>query len=219
MATFTNIYQLQEEIEVFARNQNFLTLAERGVTTVTDTLSSTGEDVFSLTTTTSVFNIRYVTDASTTKSSYTEFTPTYSNKTITMTGVSSGAEVVINYDTGSIDHVYGGLPQTIFNRLTYPRIRAKVVTGTPTPFSLGAGSYITDRFVTFQVWATTQKRCYNVMNQMRQDVMTNAKNFAHFPYIKPINVQFPEIDTEVEQHESIFSAWVDCDAQYDVERV
>ena len=158
MATFTNIYQLQEEVEVFARNQDFLTTTERGVTTINDTLSSTGTDVFTLTTTTSVFNIRYVTNAGTTKSAYTEFTPTYSNKTITMTGVASGAEVIINYDTGTIDKVYGGLPQNIFNRLTYPRVRAKVVTGTSSAFSLGAGSYITDRLITFQVWSTTQKR-------------------------------------------------------------
>jgi len=218
MTNITNEYTLQEELVVFARNQDILTITERGVTTATDTLTyTTGAPTFTLTHS-GVRNIRFVTVAGSTQTSYRDFTPTYNSGTFTLTSTPTPSDTVItNYDYGTIDTVYSELPRAIVDRMSLPRLMVKCLTGNTEEFALGAGSNITDRMITFQVWATTVKKVNNVTTNIRTSIIKNKKNLYNAPFIK-INTVSP-LKTDISQEPEIFSKAIDCDARFIVERV
>jgi len=218
MTDITDEYNLQEELVVFARNQDILTTTERGVTTFTDTLTYTsGAPTFTLTHS-GVRNIRFITVDGSTKTNYTDFTPTYNSGTFTLTATPTPSDVVIaNYDYGTTDTVYSELPRAIVDRMSLPRLMVRCLTGNTEEFALGAGSNITDRMITFQVWATTVKKVNNVTTNIRTSVIGNKKNFYNTPFMK-INTVSP-LKTDIAQEPEVFSKAVDCDAKFIVERV
>jgi len=218
MTSITNEYNLQEELVVFARNQDLLTTTERGVTTANGTFSYTsGAPTFTLANT-KVFNIRYVTVAGATVSAYRDFLPNYNSGTFTLTATPSNPSTVIaRYDYGTDDTVYSELPREIVDRLHLPRLMVRCLTGQTEEFALGAGSNITDRMITFQVWATTVKKVNNVVTNIRTAIIENKKNFYNTPFMK-INSITP-LQQSIGPEPEILSKAVDCDARFIVERV
>jgi len=211
---------INEELVIFARNQDILTTTERGVTTCTDTLTYlTGTPTFNLTHT-QVRNIRSVTVDGDTMKGYRDYTPTYLSRTssfvLTDTPTPSDS-VVISYDYGSRDTIYSELSREILDRLTLPRVMVKVETTNTDEFSLGGGSNISDRLITFQIFATTIKRTNTGLKSIRQSVITNKKNFVYFPFITPITGHGSS--TPISQEPEVFSKGLDCDARFVVERV
>jgi hypothetical protein len=218
MASITNEYTLQEEMVIFARNQDILTTTERGVTTFTDTLTYTsGAPTFSLTHS-GVRNIRFVTVQGSTKTAYREFTPNYNSGTFTLTATPNPSDsVVVRYDYGTSDTVYSELPREIVDRLHFPRLMVRCLIGNTEEFALGGGSNVTDRMVTFQVWATTVKKVNNVATNIRTSIIGNKKNFYNTPFMKLNTIS--GLQQSIGQEPEIFSKAIDCDARFVVERV
>ena len=151
MAT-TDFTRFQEEVEVFFRNNDMLTIAERDVTTTTNTLTSTGEAKFTLSNTTGTRNLRFVTVAGATQTMYRDLTPSYPGGTFTFTSApSSSTAVVVNYDRGGSDNIYGDLPREDIDRLNYPRLMVKVLNGVTKEFALGGDANITDYLITLLI--------------------------------------------------------------------
>ena len=126
--TRTDFSNFQEELIVFFRNQDIVSTTDRSATTTTNTLTATGGTTFTLTNTSGMRNVRYVTVGGATKTMYRDMTPSYVGGTITFTAApSTSSAVVINYDKASSDRVYGDLPREDIDRLSYPRLMIKVL--------------------------------------------------------------------------------------------
>ena len=121
---------LQEELIVFFRNQDVISTTDRSATTTTNTFTATGGTTFTLTNTSGMRNVRYVTVGGDTKTMYRDMTPSYVAGTIAFTAApSTSSEVVINYDKASSDRIYGDLPREDIDRLNYPRLMVKIISG------------------------------------------------------------------------------------------
>jgi len=218
MTNITNEYIVQEELIVFARNQDILTTTERHVTTTSLSFTyASGTPSFNLSNT-AVKNIRYVTVGGSTMSVYRDYTPSYNAGTFTLSATPApGVQVVARYDYGNPDTVYSELPREIVDRMSLPRLKVQVMAENTEEFALGAGSNITDRFISFQVYATTVKKVNTCVTNIRTSVLSNKKNFYSFPFITPKRTS--RMGQDISQEPEIFSKSVDCDGRFAVERV
>ena len=216
--TTTNFTRFQEEMEVFFRNNDIVTTTERNVTTTTNTLTSTGATAFTLSNTSGVRNIRYVTMAGVTQTMYRDLTPSYTAGTITFTAApSTGTSVVVNYDRGSSDRVYGDLPREDIDRLNYPRLMVKVLNGVTKEFALGGDANITDYLITAQMWSTTIRRLNTGIDEIRDNVLNNKKNFYYCPFVTISHMGAMQEDYT--RGDKIFTRAIDLTGRFVVERM
>lgn len=210
----------QEELIIFFRNKDILTTTERGVTTVTDTLSATNSTTttFTLSNTIGVRNIRFVTRAGATQTMYRDLSPSYTVGTIIFTAApSSGTAIVAQYDKGSSDKVYGDLPREDIDRLNYPRLMVKMLSGKTDEFALGAGSNITDYMITCQMWSTTIDRLNTGANDIRNQVINNKKGFYHCPFVTILSMG--GMMEDYTRGDKIYTRPIDLTARFVAERV
>lgn len=213
----TDLLRFQEELVVFFRNSDILTTTERGVTTAVNTLTSTGNANFVLSSSVGVRNIRYVTMAAATQTMYRDLTPSYTVGTIAFNAApSSGTAVVVCYDTGSSDKVYGDLPREDIDRLSYPRLMCKLASGVTKEFALGGKDNITDYQVLCQMWSTTINRLNQGITNLRSSVLDNKKNFYHCPFVTPGNIG--GMLEDYTRGDKIYTRPVELTARFVVER-
>jgi len=213
----TDLKRFQEELTVFFRNSDILTTTERGVTTAVNTLTSTGDATFTLSSSVGVRNIRYVTMAAATQTMYRDLTPSYIDGTLEFTAIpSSGTEVVVCYDTGSADKVYGDLPREDIDRLNYPRLMSKLASGPTKEFALGGEANITDYLVMCQLWSTSIDRLNSGITTLRSSVLDNKKNFYHSPFITVQNIGAMREDYT--RGDKIYTRNIELTARFVVER-
>ncbi len=217
MAT-TDFTRFQEEIEVFFRNNDILTVAERDVTTTSNTLTSTGAAKFTLSNTTGTRNLRFVTVAGSTQTMYRDLTPSYPGGTFTFTASPDvDDDVVVSYDRGGSDNVYGDLPREDIDLLDYPRLMAKIATGVTKEFALGAGSNITDYMINCQLWSTSIRRLNTGIDNMRSLIINNKKNFYHCPFVTVQSIG--SMDEDYGRGDRIYTRPIDLVGRFVVERV
>ncbi len=212
----TNFEDLEEELSTFFRNKDIISTTDRGATTLTDTLTSTGATTFTLSDTDGVRNIRYVTVEGSTQTMYRDLTPSYVEGTITFTASTTGDEVVVNYDTAPSDKVYGDLPREDIDRLNYPRLMIKVLSGPTEEFALGGEANITDYFITTQMWSTSIIGLRKGVTSIRNNVLNNKKSFYHSPFVTVLNMGAMKEDFS--RGDKIYTRAVDLTARFVVER-
>lgn len=212
-----NFGNFQEELTTFFRNKDIFTTDERGVTTATDTLTSTGSDTFTLSSSSGVRNIRYVTMAGATQTAYRDYTPTYLTGQFAFTATpSSGTEVVVCYDTGSSDKIYGDLPRADIDRLNYPRMMIKIGDGVTKEFAIGGNANLSNYPISCQIWSTSITRLNSAITDARSNVFDNKKNFYHSPFVTVIgNGQMKE---DFERGDKIFTRPIGILARFIIER-
>lgn len=216
MAT-TNINNFNEELVVFFRNNDIFTITERGVTTLTNTLTSTGAAAFTLTSSVGVRNIRYVTVAGSTQTMYRDLTPSYTNGTITFTVAPlTGTSVVVSYDNGKSDRIYPDKPREDIDRINYPRMSVKTLNSVTKEFALGAGSNITDYLINAQIWSTSIDRLNSAITTCRTKVLQNKKNFYHAPFITVTGND--SLQEDFTRGDKIYTRSVNLTARFAVER-
>jgi len=214
----TDFRKFQEEFTTFFRNQDIISTTERGVTTAVNTLTSTGSANFTLSSTVGVRNIRYITMAGVTQTIYRDLTPSYVAGTFSFTSApSSGTEIVVCYDTGSSDKIYGDLPREDIDRLNYPRLMVKILSAPSKEFALGAGSNITDYMISAQMWSTTITRLETGITTIRNKIINNKKNFYYTPFVSIYNMG--SMKEDFGRGDKIFTRAVDLHARFVVERV
>ena len=215
--TNADLKKFQEELVVFFRNSDVLTTTERGVTTAVNTLTSTGATTFTLSSSSGVRNIRYVTMAASTQTMYGDLTPSYVNGTIEFSAApSSGTEVVVCYDTGSADKIYGDMPREDIDRLNYPRLMVKLATGVTKEFALGGEANITDYLILCQLWSTTIDRLNTAATNLRSSVLDNKKNFYYAPFITVQNMS--PMREDYSRGDKIYTRPIELNARFVVER-
>lgn len=180
-----NPRDIKSEIEVFLRNSDIISVATRGVTTQQDTGTFSGANSHTLATTpTLAKNVRNVNVDSSDLTFGTDYTVNYATGVISFTSSQTG-DYVIDYDTGTTDHIFSDFPQPHIKISDFPRIGFDIIDGTTDEIELGAGSNWSGYTVSIVAYDDDKNNVESLIATIREKIMDNKKNFYYFPFITP----------------------------------
>lgn len=219
----TNIskFNVKEELVQFLRNQDVLTITERGVTTATDT-GTFASDSTHVIAVTAIKNIRSIVVASVTLTLGTDYTydtdflDTTIKTKITFTSPQTGA-YTITYDTGS-DKIFPDFPKDSLSVSSYPRIAVDIISMASGDLGFGNQQVAssTDIFFTVVVYATTTKKIDQTLDLCRTALVTAQNSFVNLSIITPTD-SGPLINDNTTKNE-IVHANMDFVSQLNIER-
>lgn len=194
-----NIELIREEINNLLRNSDIFTIANRGVTTTTDTFTATaGQTVFT-TTHAGLRNIRSLTVNSVSKYFIKDYSVNWTTNVITLsTGALIGEAVVINYDYGTSDKIFPDMPRDDLTLTSFPRIGISLVNISTNPIGLYGLNHVSDVAISIYCWVPANKDTNigagiggtkdlnDLMTKIRDVIRQNSKSLYNFQYITPI---------------------------------
>jgi hypothetical protein len=181
-----NPNNIKQELVVFLRNQDVLTISQRGVstTTHTETLSVAGSATI---TRTNVKNIRSITVDASPLSFGTDYTVDYGDGTencvVTFVANQTG-DLIISYDYGT-DKIWPDFPRDDLSISSYPRIAVDILNVPSDAFGIGGAKFISDINFTVVVYANNSENIDTYINSIRSAFIDNAKDFFYLDFIKP----------------------------------
>jgi len=193
MAT-ADIQKIKEEIVVFLRNSDILTIAQREVATISNNFTATAaQTVFTLSNNV-VRNIRAVTINGTSKSAYTDYTPAYNSisSTVTFSSACSAGQVVsvgFDYSSGTKEHIWPDYPQILFYPIDCPRVGLDIISHRTTPIGIGTTNWLSDALVSIKVYDMgNYKAIDQYLSTIRSKIKDNSKGFYHFKFAYASNM-------------------------------
>jgi len=179
---------VKEEMVVFMRNSDILTVAERGVTTTSETFSGTGAPQVLTLTNNVVRNIRSVNDGSA-KSAYSDYTPSYSASTTTVSGTfASGTDnITVSYDysTGATEAIWGDYPELgELDAGDFPRVGFDFISSVSEPLGIGDTNYMSSKLMNVRVYDNKTSVIDRAMTTLRQAIKDNQKSFYYYKFVK-----------------------------------
>ena len=181
----TSIMDIKQELIVFLRNQDLISISDRGVTTSQDTGTFASASTHTLATNpTLVKNVRDITIATTALTFGTDYTVNYSTGVITFIAAQTGA-YTINYDQGSTDRIYPDFPQAHLKIKDFPRIAVDILGASSNEYELGAGSTYSEYDMTIVGYDKDQSDVEQIIASIRSNMMSNKKTFYYSPFVTP----------------------------------
>lgn len=194
MATVINIEAIRDEWTQFMRNSDIMTIAERGVTTDTDSgswTSATSHDI----SVSNVKNIRSITvDASplTYGTDYTydnNFDDSGTIKTrITLNSAQTGA-YVITYDYGS-DKIHDDYPRDDLKLSSYPRVACDIQDMPSSPLGWG-NQDVYDKVeinLMISIYAASPRKIDEIAKNVINAVKDAQTDFYYMKYVRFVNM-------------------------------
>lgn len=186
--------KIKEEIVVFLRNGDILTIAQRGVTTISNNFTAiAAQTVFTLSNNV-VRNIRAVTIDGTSKSAYSDYNPAYNSisSTITFSSACSVGQVVsvgFDYSSGTAEKIWPDYPQILYYPVDCPRIGFDIISHRTTPIGIGTTNWLSDALVSIKAYDMgNYKAIDQYLSTIRQKIKDNAKGFYHFQFAYASNI-------------------------------
>jgi hypothetical protein len=190
--TTLDFWEIKEELCVFLRNQNALTIAERGVTTQTDSGTYTNATSHTISRT-NVRNIRSITIAAVLQVLGTDFTVEYTgtpgatqNCIITYLSTKNGAYSIV-YDYGA-DRIFPDYPRDDLTIKSVPRVSVDVLASDSSEASLGGGSVVTNVSLTITAFAESERKVESIIKTIRNAFLANKKSFIQLKFITVIGM-------------------------------
>jgi len=209
-----NIKNIKQELTNFLRNQDILTITQRGVTTQSDTGTFTAADTHTLATNpTTTKNIRSVIVATTTLTYGEEYTVNFDTGVISFVLSQTGA-YTISYDTGT-DSIFPDYPRDDLTINSYPRIAIDLLNAPGDAFGIGGDRFISDVAFTIVVYGDNSDDLDGYVDSIKDAFITDAKNFFYLNFTKRTLIG-PTINSQDRSNE-IMQKNVDYLAQFDVE--
>ena len=185
-SSFIDEGNVRQELVVFLRNKDVLTITERGVTTSQDTGTFSAASSHTLATNpTLAKNVRDITVASSALSFGTDYTVNYTTGLITFVSNQTGA-YVINYDQGSGDKIHPDFPRDDLSISSYPRIAVDTQDSSTEPLGIGGNDYMTEVGITVVAYASTTKKIDTLITSIREDMITNNQGFYYLKFVNPV---------------------------------
>lgn len=179
----------EEQVLHWARNQDLLTITERGVSTDTDT-GTFAADSSHLIDESNIKNIRsIVVGGSTlvfgTEYDYdTDYDDSGTIKTnITFTSPQTGA-YTITYDAGT-DKIFSDYPRDDLTVNSYPRLAVVLQAENSDAFGIGGNTFIENGLFSFVFYGENQDWIRARIRDTRLKLQQSAKNFYNYPFVKP----------------------------------
>ena len=183
-----SIWDIKQELVVFLRNQDIISISDRGVTTSQDTGTFSADSSHTLATNpTLVKNVRNVEVASTDLVFGTDYTVNYTTGVIRFTSPQTGA-YVIDYDQGSTDRICPDFPQPYLNISDFPRIAIDVIAGTTSEYALNADGTLSMYSASIVVYDADQSDVEEMIASVRTAILDNKKNLYYSTFITPTNL-------------------------------
>jgi len=205
-----DITSIKQELVTFLRNQNILTIAQRGVTTASATGTLADENTITIARS-NVKNIRSITVASVSKSLGTDYTVNYNHASgciITFTANQTG-NYSVSYDYGS-DKIYPDFPRDDLDINSYPRIAMDILSIDTDAFGIGGSQFISNINFTVVVYADDLDDIDSYIQAIKTAFESNAKTFYYLGFIKPILtgpcISSPDRSDEIMQRNIDFQA-------------
>ena len=178
----TSLWDIKQELVVFLRNQDLISIGTRGVTTSTDTGTFSAASTHTLATNpTLVKNVRSVTRG-TLLVFGTDYIVNYATGVITFTVAQTGAYTII-YDQGSNDKIFPDFPQPYLKIADFPRIAVDIISGATSEFGIGADVSQSEYIVSIVCYDKDQDDVEALIAAVRSDILDNKKNFYYIPFL------------------------------------
>lgn len=179
-----NITNIKKEIINFLRNQDILTITQRGVTTYSDTGTfSTASTHTVANSPTLLKNVRSIIVGSTLDYG-TDYTINLTTGVITFTTPQSGA-YTISYDSGSGDKIYPDFPRDDLSINSYPRIAMDIMSIDTDAFGIGGSQFISNLNFTIVIYADDVDDIDGYIQTIKTAIESNAKTFYYMGFTKP----------------------------------
>jgi len=181
-----DINEIEEELVVFLRNQDVMSISTRGVTTTTDS-GSWSNTTSHLIAVTNIKNIRSITVDATPLAFGTDYTVDYNfldttiKTKITLNSAQTGA-YVITYDYGT-DKIFPDWPRDEITIGNYPRMSVEVLNAPAVDDSLDGLHTKSEFNITVSVFADSKREVYDFLKSVREDFLNNKTGFYYIPYI------------------------------------
>ena len=212
----TDITKVKEELVVFLRNSDILTITQRGVTTVAaETFTGTGASQVLTLAKGTVRNIRSLNDG-TARTAYNDYTPSYGvATTITGTFASAGANnisVSYDYSTGTVEKIWPDYPfvETAIDSL--PRIGLDIISDRTMPIGLGKPNWLSDSLISVKVYDKNTKLIDSYISTIREKILANQILFYYFPVIS-VKSMGPMLPIEVAK-KKCFEKSIDLEGRF-----
>jgi len=184
----TSLMNIKEELVVFLRNQDIISIGNRGVTTSQDTGTFSSDSSYTLATNpTLTKNVRDVTVASVLLEFGTDYTVNYGTGVISFVSAQTGS-YTINYDQGSSDSIYPDFPQPHLKLVNFPRIAIDIISSSSNEVGIGAGITQSQYVVSIVCYDKDQTDVENLVSNSKTAIMSNKKNLYYSNFITPSNV-------------------------------
>lgn len=185
MVTAKSPWDIKQEICVFLRNNDVLSISTRGVSTEQDTGTFIAANTHTLATNpTLVKNVRNVNVDTTDLTFGTDYTVNYATGVISFTSSQTG-DYIIDYDQGTQDRIFPDYPQAYTKISAVPRVGFDIISGLTEELALGGGANITEYIIKVIIYDDDISNVDVVMNTLRKKVMEGKKTFYIFPFITP----------------------------------
>lgn len=204
-----NITNIKKEIINFLRNQDILTITQRGVSTFQDTgtFASTSTHIVA-NSPTLLKNIRSIVIGSTLDYG-TDYTFNFETGVITFTSPQSGA-YTISYDSGSGDKIHPDFPRDDLSINSYPRIAMDIMSIDTDAFGIGGSQFISNINFTIVVYANNLDNIETYIQAIKTAIESNAKTFYYMGFTKPTLIgpciSSPDRSDEIMQRNIDFQA-------------
>ena len=180
-------FQMKQELVVFLRNQDVMTITSRGVTTVTEEFNGTGSKTDFVLAQSNLKNVRSVTVGGVAKTFGTDYTVDYTTYTVTFTTApASGTNNVdIEYDYGT-DKIFPDFPKTTLSISNFPRISVDLISVDSVPG--GFGNVLKNRITfTVVVYGVNKKDILDYLTSVRSAFISEWTSFYYLKHvIRPI---------------------------------
>ena len=188
----TNVQEIEDELVVFFRNSDIISIATRGVTTVTEEFNGTGAQTIFTLANSNVKNVRTVTVDVVTQAFGTDYTVDYDTGIVTfLVAPASGTDNVdITYDFGTTDRIYSDYPQQNIKLSGYPRVSVHMLAGETQEQSLGGTSNLSKYFYTVIAYAQLLDDCETILDKAK-DAVIDDKRLFFSPFQTPVRLGPP----------------------------
>lgn len=179
----TTLWNLKQELVVFLRNADIISISDRGVTTSQDFGTFAAASTHTLATNpTLVKNVRNVNVATTDLTFGTDYIVNYSTGVITFISAQTG-DYIIDYDQGSSDRIFPDFPQPYLTISNFPRIAIEIISGATSEFGIGAAVSQSEYIVSVVCYDKDQSDVEDMVGNVRSNFLDNKKNFFYSPFV------------------------------------
>jgi len=184
----TTIKNIKEEFVNFLRNQDLISVSDRGVTTYGETQSLTAAGTAILSNSPTLLkNVRSIIVGGTALVYGTNYSVNFDTGLITF-GSNQTGTAVFSYDSGSSDRIFYDYPQPYLKLKDFPRMGFDIISAVTNEVELGAGSTDTEYILSIVAYDADQDNVESMISSTRESILDNKKNFYYIPFITPTNM-------------------------------
>jgi len=184
--TTVDLQAIRSELTVFLRNEDIISVDERGVTTVSDAFTGNGTQTDFILTNVGVKNVRSVTVDLVLQIFGVDYTVNYHSGVVAfLSAPVSLSAIAVSYDFGVGDRVYPDLPRIDLDLTSYPRVGFDDVSITSNEEALNAELIRSDILITMITYSNRKDELLEVLKRARDAIISNKKSFFFFQFITP----------------------------------